>query len=186
MYKMKITVGISNRHVHLDKDTYSYLFDNDELEVRNYLNQVGEFASTETVNLEYKGKRIEHVRIVGPFRNRNQIELLESDLTYLGLDAPTRRSGMLENTPEIIIENAGKKVLTDGVIRAEKHIHVPTNRQEELGLYERDVIKVIAPNKEFTAQVKVSDNGYFELHIDKDEGFEYGLKSGDEVELQKP
>ncbi len=182
---MKITVGISNRHVHLNEDTYRYLFGKEELEVRNPLNQVGEFASTDTVNLECDGKILEHVRIVGPFRKQNQIELLESDLKYLELDAPTRRSGMLEDTPEIVITHDDKRVLTDGVIRAEKHIHVPTSRQEELNLFERDIVKVIAPNKEFEAQVKVSDNGYFELHIDKDEGKEYGLKSGDEVEIVK-
>ncbi len=182
---MKISVGVSNRHVHLTKETYKYLFDKDSLEIRNPLNQIGEFASTNTVNIEYAGKVIEHVRIVGPFRSQNQVELLKSDLDFLGLDAPVRRSGVLDNTPSVNILVNGKEIKTDGVIRAERHVHVPTKDENELNLHEKDKLLITAPNCTFTATVKVSDNGYFELHIDKDEAEEYGLKNGDEVTFEK-
>lgn len=182
---MKITVGVSNRHVHLTKEAYNYLFGKDNLEMRNPLNQVGEFASTDTVDIEYSGRVIEHVRIVGPFRSHNQVELLKSDLDLLGLDAPVRRSGVLDNTPSVNIKVNDKIVKTDGVIRAERHVHVPTKDEDKLNLHERDNLLVTAPNATFTATVKVSDNGYFELHIDKDEAEEYGLKNGDEVTFEK-
>ena len=180
---MKISVGVSNRHVHLTKEAYEYLFDGKEIEKRNDLNQIGEFASTDTIDLVYNNKIIEHVRVLGPFRSDNQVELLGSDLKYLELDAPVRRSGDLIGTPGIILKN-GNKVLTldHGVIRAERHLHVPTNEEEKLGLHERDIIKVKTPNCTFDAVVKVSDNGYFELHIDKDEAQEYGLNNGDIVD----
>lgn len=181
---MKVKVGISNRHVHLTKDTYKILFGKDKLEKRNDLNQIGEFASTDTVDLLYFDKKIEHVRIVGPFRSQNQIELLGSDLKYLGMDAPVRRSGCLVDTPTITIENEGKKVSTDGVIRAERHLHVPTKDEDALGLHERDIVKVFVPKGTFTANVKVSDNGYYELHIDKDEAVEYGIENGDELDIE--
>ncbi len=181
---MKITVGVSNRHVHLTKETYEYLFGIKDLEKRNDLNQIGEFASTETVDLEYNGLTIPHVRIVGPFRSHNQIELLGSDIEYFGIKAPTRRSGDLKGTPKIKIRVGNKTFETDGVIRAERHVHVPTKKQSELNLYERDVVKIKCPYGMFEANVKVSDNGYFELHIDKDEAFKYGLKNGDEVEYE--
>lgn len=180
---MKTTIGVSNRHVHLTKETYKYLFDKDELEVRNPLNQKGEFASTDTVDLEYNEKLIEHVRIVGPFRSHNQVELLGTDLELLGLDAPTRRSGNLENTPSILIKNGEKTIETDGVIRAEKHVHVSTEDALKFGLHERDVVTLSNGNISFQANVKVSDNGYFEVHIDKDEAREFGLENGDEVNL---
>lgn len=182
---MKISVGVSNRHVHLNKETYELLFGSKPLEKRNDLHQVGEFASTDTVDLEFDGKKIEHVRIVGPLRSKNQIELLKTDLEYLGLDAPTRRSGDLDSTPKITIHANGNSIETDGVIRAERHVHVPTSREDELDLHERDIVKLKGPECEFYANVKVSDNGYFEVHIDKDEAIEYHLENGEEVELEK-
>ncbi len=180
---MKITVGISNRHVHLKEETYKYLFDKCELEKRNDLNQIGEFASTDTVSIIYNEKKIEHVRIVGPFRKQNQVELLKSDLEFLNLDAPTRRSGDLENTPRVIISANGKEIETDGVIRAERHVHVPTSKTEELNLHERDVVKLFNDKISFFANVKVSDKAYFEVHIDKDEAAEFNLQNGEELTI---
>lgn len=184
---MKTTIGISNRHVHLTEGVYKRLFPGKELEKRNDLHQIGEFAATDTVDLINGDKKIEHVRIVGPFRKDNQIELAMSDLKMLGLDnAPIRRSGQLENTPSITIRNGENEVTLDhGVIRAERHVHVPTSQEKELDLHERDKVIVKKGSIEFTANVKVSDNGYFEVHIDKDESQEYGLNSGDEVEIIK-
>ena len=180
---MKISVGVSNRHAHLTKNTYDYLFDGKTIEKRNDLNQLGEFASTDTIDLVYNDKVIEHVRVLGPFRKDNQVELLGSDLNYLNLDAPVRRSGDLDNTPGITLKNGKKSITIDhGVIRAERHVHVPTNRENELGLHERNTIVFTTNKATFTAKVKVSDNGYFELHIDKDEAEEYGLKNGDIIE----
>ena len=82
---MKIKVGVSNRHVHLTKEDYEKLFPGKTLEKRNDLNQVGEFASTDTVDLYYNGKTIEHVRVLGPFRKYNQIELLGKDFIFFGI-----------------------------------------------------------------------------------------------------
>lgn len=178
---MKITVGISNRHVHLTEETYKYLFDGKEIEKRNDLNQKGEFASTDTVDIEWNNNIIEHVRIVGPYRSHNQVELLKSDTEVLKINAPIRRSGDLSDTPSVYIV-AKEKVLTDGVIVSENHVHVPTNMVEQLKLKERDTIYVNAKNGKFLANVKVSDNGYFELHIDKEEATKYGLTSDEEVE----
>lgn len=183
---MYITVGVSNRHVHMTKEAYDYLFDNKNIEKRNDLNQLGEFASTDTVDLECNGKIINHVRVLGPFRSEVQVELLGSDLEYLGLDAPVRRSGDLKNTPGINIINGEKKLSIDhGVIRAERHVHVNTANETRLGLHERDKVIIHTKDVTFDAVVKVSDNGYYELHIDKDEAEEYGLKNGDVVELEK-
>ena len=183
---MKITIGISNRHVHLTKETYEVLFPGKAIEKRNDLNQIGEFASTDTVDLVYNGKTIEHVRIVGPFRSYNQVELLGSDLKFLGLDAPTRRSGELDNTPGITISTPYASVTLDsGVIKSERHVHVPTSREDELDLHERDKVRLFNDKVSFDALVKVSDNGYYEAHIDKDEAEEYGLSSGEEVTLEK-
>lgn len=180
---MKVKVGVSNRHVHLTKETFKTLFGKDNLTKRNDLNQIGEFAALESVTIKYEGKIIDKVRIVGPFRPKNQIELLGSDLAKLGLDAPTRRSGDLEGTPSVDICNGDMGVHSSGVIRSERHVHVPTSREEEFGLHERDRVSVECPSGTFDAFVKVSDNSSLELHIDKDEAEIYGLKSEDEVTI---
>lgn len=182
---MKVEIGVSNRHVHLTKEAYDKLFDGKIMEKRNDLKQIGEFASTDTVDILYNGEEIEHVRVLGPFRSKNQIELLGSDAQFLGIDLPVRRSGDLDNTPSVTIKNGDNEIISDGVIRAERHIHVPTNLSEKLGLYERDTVKIKWNGNDFLAKVKVSDNGYFEVHIDKDEALMYGLSNGQEVECEK-
>lgn len=180
---MKVQVGISNRHVHLTEETFYLLFGARELEKRNDLHQIGEYASTKTVDLVYNGKKIDHVRIVGPFRNHNQVELLGRDLEFLNLNAPTRRSGNLKDTPSIWLVNGEKRIETDGVIRAERHVHVPKAMEDVYDLHERDHVTIEYPNGTFDAFVKVSENGHFEVHIDKDEAEEYGITSGMEVEI---
>ena len=183
---MKISVGVSNRHAHLKEETYKKLFKDKKIMKRNDLNQIGEFASTDTVDLKRGDKVIEHVRVLGPFREEDQVELLGTDIEYFGIDVPTRRSGDLKDTPGITLVNGEVEVTIDhGVIRAERHVHVPTNREEELDLHEREVVTLHANGHSFDANVKVSDNGYFELHIDKEEAVEYGLKNGSEIELEK-
>ena len=47
----KIPVGISNKHVHLTKETYQQLFD-EPLEIEKNLSQIGEFASNQFVDLK--------------------------------------------------------------------------------------------------------------------------------------
>lgn len=178
---MKVKVAISNRHVHLTKEVYKQLFNKEDLPVKRYLNQIGEYASEDAVTLKYNDKIIENVRIVGPFRKYNQVELLKSDLDYLGIKEYIRRSGDIEGTPGITIINESSEVILDeGVIRQERHIHVNTN--DKKGLYDKEEVIV---NNMFNAFIKVSDNGYFELHIDKDEAKEYNLQNDDEVDFIK-
>ena len=183
---MKVTVGVSNRHVHLTKETYETLFPDRDIEKRNDLNQGGEFASTDTVDLVLGDKIIPHVRVLGPFRSDNQIEILGSDIEYLGIEVPARRSGDLANTPGITLKAGENTVEVDhGVIRAEKHVHVPENREAELDLHEGEMVTIYNDTVSFQAKVKITKNGYFEVHIDKDEALEYNLENGTPMELKK-
>lgn len=101
---MKIKVGISNRHVHLTKEDLYILFgDNYELTPRNYLDQKGQFATEETVTLKTDKNIKQYVRIVGPPRSYTQVEVLESDKDYFGINPPVRNSGSLDNSENITI-----------------------------------------------------------------------------------
>ena len=81
---MKTIIGVSNRHVHLKKEVWESLFGDVPMEKRNDLGQPGQFATTSTVDIRYNGKTIEHVRVIGPIRNYNQIEISGSDANFFG------------------------------------------------------------------------------------------------------
>ena len=56
------TIAISNRHVHLTKEVYDKLF-NEPLSIKRPLNQIGEFASFQTITIKTLKNKIENVRI---------------------------------------------------------------------------------------------------------------------------
>ena len=58
---MKVVVGVSNRHVHVTKNAWNKLFGDKEMEVRNFLNQPGQFASTSTVDIKIDNLFLEHL-----------------------------------------------------------------------------------------------------------------------------
>ena len=50
--KAKVSVGISNNHLHLTLETFKKLFNKEELTLKKKLNQIGEFACEETVTIK--------------------------------------------------------------------------------------------------------------------------------------
>lgn len=184
---MRIPVGISKRHVHLTKEVYQELFDSDNIEVRNNLNQPGEFASTSTVDIKWNNKVLERVRVVGPFRKYNQIELSKSDAEYLEITPPVRKSGNVEGSLPIILCNLDKEVYLDcGVVIAQRHIHMDSKTASELDLMNDEKVLIYKDGKEiYDANIKIIDPSFIELHLDTDEAALYNLKQDDEVEVFK-
>ncbi len=182
------TIAVSNRHVHLTKETYEKLFD-ESISIKKPLNQIGEFAANQTVTLKTPKSTIENVRIIGPFRKYNQVEISRTDAYKLGLNPPVRQSGDLEDSETItVIGPLGEITLENACIQAERHVHMNEHKAEELGLKNEDIVKLkIANDKSgmMEAFVKVSDNGYYEIHIDMDDANCFLLKTGDEVEIEK-
>ncbi len=181
----KIKARISNRHVHLTKEVYDKLFD-DKLKVRNYLNQEGEFASTKTLTISSGDKKIENVRVLGPFRPYNQIEVSKLDARNLGLNPPVRRSGDLDDSLDITLETPKDKVTVKGLIIANRHVHINTKDASNYGVKDGDMVNIqIGGEKKgiIEAMVKVSDNGYYELHLDTDDANAFLLNDNDEVTM---
>lgn len=184
---MIVPVGVSKRHVHISREVALILFGSDELPVRNELKQPGQYASTKTVNLKWGDNIIEHVRVCGPVRKYNQIELSKDDANYLGINPPSRKSGDLKDSSPIIIFTEEAEIkLKKGAILAQRHVHMGEKEALELGFVNDEVVNAYKDNKFlFDAHIKIEPISFTELHIDTTEEIIYDLHQDSEVEIRK-
>jgi acetate kinase len=181
----RIPIAVSARHVHLTTASVAALFGpGHRLTPARSISQPGQFAAAETVTLVGAAGRIEHVRVVGPERDADQVEISRSDEFVLGIDAPVRESGDLARTPGIRIQGpAGTLALKSGVICALRHIHMTPRDAVALGVEDGDRVDVHVDSegRDLTfGDVKVRVRGDFalEMHIDTDEANAAGLAAG--------
>ena len=184
---MKIKVGISNHHVHLSKEAKDILFGEEyELTIKSNLLQKEQFAANEQVTLERNGKKLEHIRIVGPLRPYTQVELLEKDNEYFGIEAPVRASGDLENSESImIIGPKGTYMANSCVIVANRHIHMSAEDLKTFNVENKDVVRIKTKDGIVmdNVTIKSDETCVLEYHMNKDEAMDLGIENGDEVEL---
>jgi acetate kinase len=185
-----IPIAISARHVHLTRDTLDALFGKGyELTSYKPLSQPGQYAANETVTIVGPKNRYENVRILGPLRAKDQVEISRTDEFFLGIDAPIRESGHTENTPGItLIGPVGKLAIREGVICAWRHIHMHPNDALAFGVIDQDLVEVVVstPGRSLTfgnVLIRVSDQFHLEMHIDTDEGNAAEISSGQEGAL---
>lgn len=187
-----IPVAISARHAHLSQESIERLFGAGyRLRERAPLRQTGQFAAEETVTLIGPRGRIENVRLIGPPRETDQVEISRTDEYVLGLDAPVRLSGELTGTPGVTIEGpAGRITLDKGVIVSLRHIHMSPEDAARLGVHDRQVVRVAVDSEGRDlvfgdVVVRVRPDFRLELHLDTDEANAAGLRPGDTVVLLK-
>lgn len=185
---MNIKVGISNRHVHLTKESIEVLFGKGyNLTVKKDLSQPLQYASEEIVTIKTEKGEIGNVRVLGPARNYNQVEISKTDAFKLGLNPPVRDSGDVKGSePVTVVGPNGVLRLEEGCILAARHIHITKEEIEKYGLTGREVqIKIPGEKGGILdhVQVKEADPSYFELHLDTDDANAHLLKQGDEVEI---
>ncbi len=184
----KVTVGISNRHVHLTKEVYEQLFSG-EIEKDKDVKQTGEYASTSFVNLIGPKGKIEHVRVMGPLRDYNQVEIASSDAYLLGLHPPVRRSGNLKGSETVTVEVNGVSIkLEESCILAKSHIHMNTFDLEKYGVKDTEIVKVLVDKERkgcFYAEIKAKENFVTEFHVDRDEANAFLLQNGEELTVEK-
>jgi len=183
----KIPIAISARHVHLTRETLDKLFGKDyELTVYKPLSQPGQFAANEMVTLVGPRNRIENVRILGPLRPKDQVEISKTDEFFLGVDAPVRDSGNVAGSPGItLIGKSGAAVLKEGVIVAHRHIHMHPDDAQMFGVNDKDMVNVDVDDEDRpltfkNVLIRVSDKFKLEMHIDTDEGNAAEILSGEE------
>ncbi len=185
---MKIPVGVSARHIHLKEETYQILFGNDNLEVLKQLKQPKEYASNSVLTIKVGEKEIKNVRVLGPFRDYNQVEISKTDAYFLNINPPVANSGNLENAESIILIGPKETMELDKVvIIANRHFHIPSDIALKHGIINKQKYLIkISGIKEGTiiAEAKFTDPGYLELHLDTDDSNAFLLNNTDEVDLE--
>jgi acetate kinase len=170
-----IAISVSARHVHLTQEHFEMLFGAGRtMTLRSDLSQPGQFAAAEVVHLIGPKGRIDRVRILGPARKESQVEIARTDQFKLGIEVPIRDSGDTEGTPGITLEGeAGAVTLENGVICAKRHIHISPEEALNLGLRDKDVVRVIVKGvRELIfgdVLVRVNPNYRLDMHLDTDE-----------------
>ena len=184
---LTIPVAVSARHVHLTQETVEALFGpGSTLSVYRPLSQPNQFAANERVNLIGPKRTIENVRVLGPTRSKNQVEISTTDEFALGLDAPVRASGHVAGTPGITLEGpAGRVTIKEGVICAWRHIHMQPEDAERFGVADKDVVdvRIESDMRDLIfgdVLVRVSSTYRLEMHIDTDEANAAGISRGTE------
>ena len=187
-----LVVNISARHCHLTPEAVEALFGPGyKLQVHKWLYQDGQFAAKETVTLIGPRSRvISNLRILGPCRNINQIELAYTDAIALGFDIPLRPSGNIKDTPGCMLMGPhGFFEMTHGVIRALRHVHMSPVDAEFYGVKGGDKmhLKIGGPCAISLDEtlVRVDPSFKLEVHIDTDEGNACNLLPETPCELLK-
>jgi acetate kinase len=180
-----ISIAVSARHIHLTQEMVERLFGVGHTLTRyKDISQPGQFAAEEKLTLVGPKRRIEGVRIIGPVRPGNQVEISRTDEFHLGLDAPIRDSGHTANSPGItLIGPAGSVQLTHGVICARRHIHMHPDDAKRFGVADKDVVEVAVDTdgRDLVfgdVLVRVSPKYVLEMHIDTDEANAAELSTG--------
>jgi propanediol utilization protein len=189
--EIRVPVGVSNRHVHLSRQDMDTLFGpGAELTRKKAAKQPGQFAAGETVTLRGPKSEIERVRVLGPLRAKTQVEVSRGDGIKLGLAAPLRKSGDLDDTPGIaIIGPKGSVTLERGVIVALRHVHMLPETAERAGLRDGDCVDVLVEGERGgimgNVAVRAAKASALELHVDVEEANAFSLRNNDMVRIGK-
>ncbi len=170
--------------MHLSKQDAEALFgENYNFKILKELSQPGQYAYAERVDVTGPKGTIKRFAILGPCRNKTQVEISMTDARILGIDAPVRLSGDTDNTPGCIISAGNKSIKKDeGVIIAKRHIHVTPKDAERFNIKDNDVLKI----KVFGERplifddivARISSKFSTAVHIDYDEANACGYKNG--------
>lgn len=186
-----VTIGISNRHLHLSQADLETLFGAGyELKVLKDLVQPGQYAAEEVVTIAGPKGAIEKVRVLGPVRPRTQVEVALTDAYKLGIKPPVRDSGDLAHAAPITIHGPqGSVELAEGAILAWRHIHMHTSDAEVYGVKDKEMVKVQVGGPRGiifeNVLVRVRDDFAMEMHVDTDEANAAMLQNGQEVKIVK-
>lgn len=183
----QVPAGISVRHIHLSRQDVDRLFGrNYQLTPKKQLSQPGQYACEECLDVIGSKGELQKVRILGPERKATQIELAQTDCRNIGITAPVRSSGDTAGTPGITLRGPlGQITVPEGVIIADRHLHLSDAEAAAFGLKNGDRIQIridgIKPGILGNVLVRSGSGHSMDLHIDTDDGNAFLLSQGQRV-----
>ena len=188
----EVKIGVSQRHIHLSREHLDILFGKGYELTKKKTLMGREYAAEECVTLVGPSlKAIEKVRVLGPVRKDTQIEISRTDTFILKVSPPVRPSGEIKGSERMVIVGPkGSVYLNEGVIIANRHIHLTPQYAQQHDIKDGDWVDVVCHGKEKTTkfydvQIRVRDDFNVEMHIDTDDANSAGLRNGDMVTIIK-
>ena len=178
-----ITVGVSNRHLHLSQSDQKLLFTEPLTPIKYLI--AGNFAAKQTVTITGNKGQLTNVRILGPSRNKTQVEISLTETFTLGVSAPINESGNLTKAATLTITNplTGVSITRDAGIVALRHIHMSPEFSSLFGFVNKQWVKVAFDGSRATVfdkvLIRIHKDFTNEMHIDTDEANSANIKSGD-------
>ena len=178
-----VELEASGRHVHVTSQQALTLFGH-PLTPKRPLSQPGQYLANERVTVIGPKGEFSNVAVLGPERSAGQVELSMTDARTLGLSAPVRLSGDIQNTPGAILSTEkGTVSLQEGVIVARRHIHITPEDAKRMGVVDKQVVSLQAftqrPLTFGDVVVRVSPDFATYAHLDYDEANACGFQNGD-------
>ena len=183
LHRIFIPLEASGRHVHVTKEQALVLFGH-PLTPKRPLSQPGQYLANERVTVIGPKGAFQNVAVLGPERKAAQIEVSLTDVRSLGLEVPIRLSGDVKNSPgATLVGQQGSLTLPNGVIAAQRHIHLTPEDAARFGVTDKQTVKL----QTFTARptifgdvaVRVSPEYASFVHLDYDEANACGFHTGD-------
>ena len=181
--KIFIEMEASGRHVHVTKEQAERLFGHG-LTPERPLSQPGQWVAKERVTVVGPKGEFQNVAVLGPERKEGQVEISLTDGRALGVKPPIRPSGDVKNSPGATLKGpCGEVNLSQGVIAAQRHIHITPEDADRFGVMDKQIVKL----QTYTARplvfggvlVRVSKEFATRVHLDIDEANACGYKTGD-------
>jgi len=181
--KIFIELEASGRHVHVTKEQSQILFGH-PLTPKRPLSQPGQYLANERVTVIGPKGEFHNVAVLGPERKEAQVEISLTDGRELGITPPIRPSGDVSGSPGVqLIGPNGSITLPQGVIAAQRHIHMTPEDAAHMGVRDKQVVKL----QVFTSRpliledvlVRVSPDYATFAHLDYDEANACGFQKGD-------
>lgn len=187
----QVPIEVSARHLHLSVADLQVLFGAGyTLQSMKIISQPNQFAARETVKVVGPKGSFDAVRVIGPLRASTQFELSVTDGYVLGIRPQVAISGNLDASigGVTLIGPAGQVVMQQGVIVAQRHLHIAPQQATEWGIAHLDVVRIKTSGSRplvFDDVVVRSRQGVDTLSfmIDTDEANAAGVQQGDSGEL---
>ncbi|MFH1662204.1 MAG: phosphate propanoyltransferase [Candidatus Falkowbacteria bacterium] len=183
----KIIIEISARHVHISKSDFETIFGQGvELTKFKQLSQPHSYAANEIVNLTTFKDELKNVRILGPLKDRTQVEISKTDAYYLGIPALVRESGNLDGTPGLtLVGPKGSVKIRSGVILAHRHIHASPTDAKKYGVKHGQTVSAkIGGDRGMTFHnvlVRVDKTFDWRMQVDTDEANAAGISDENNI-----